>query len=380
MHVRLSFAIILVLMGSCAWFALAQQSSQTGAFMSDRDKAGLRGPVKTMLDEQTFSGADGQQLLTTTTTEYTPDGRILEVRIGNPDGSEWLTSYTYHSDGRLLKTVSGKVGSVPSSETTYLYDEAQRLVGVKSGDKDQIRCQYDDKGRKSVIERYDSKPLPPNTAYASHWEGSDLGFGPYPGGTLTTLYNEQDVATSARLYDAQGRLVAHIVRKFDAKGRIIAEEQVADAPDLMIPEQLRSTLNPGQAKAVGAFVAGGLHNRGISYSYDAQGHVTERHRSGGAFGEELSVTTYNDHGDKASERTTKIMNPEVGREYGLTEAGTMIPVGQAQPAQPPATYETQYTYDYDGFGNWTEQAIVVRSRPEAAFGPGSIRRRKLTYY
>jgi YD repeat-containing protein len=379
MHVRLSFATILVLMISFAWLALAQQSFQTGAFMPDRDKAGLRGPVKTVRDEQTLSGAEGQQVLTTTTTEYTPDGRILEIRMGNPDGSEWLTSYTYHSDGRLLKTLSGRVGSAPSSETTYLYDEARRLVEVKSGDKDQIRYQYDDKGRKSVIESYDSKPLPPNTAYAAHWEGSDLGFGLYPGGTLTTLYNEQDVATGAQLYDGQGRLVAHIMRKFDEKGRIIAEEQVADAPDLMIPEQLRSTLNPEQVKAMGAFVAGGLHNRGISYSYDAQGRVTERRKSGGAFGEEVTVTTYNDHGDKASERTT-IMNPEVGREYGLTEAGAMIPVGQAQPAQPPATYETQYTCHYDGYGNWTEQTTLARFRPDAAFGPGSIRRRNLTYY
>jgi hypothetical protein len=38
------------------------------------------------------------------------------------------------------------------------------------------------------------------------------------------------------------------------------------------------------------------------------------------------------------------MNPEAGREYGITDVGTMIPVGQPQPAQPPAIYETQYTY------------------------------------
>ncbi len=61
MQARLSFASILLLTASSAWLALAQQSSQTGAFMSDRDKAGLRGPVKTVLEEQTFSGADGQQ-------------------------------------------------------------------------------------------------------------------------------------------------------------------------------------------------------------------------------------------------------------------------------------------------------------------------------
>ena len=189
--------------------------------MSDRDRAGLRGPVKTVLDEQTFSGDDGQQLLTTTTTDYALDGRILEVQTGNPDGSKWVTSYTYHSDGRLLKNVSGKVGSAPSSETTYSYDEARRLVGMKSGGRDHIRYQYDDKGRKSVIESYDSKSLPPNTAYATHWEGTELGFAPYPGGTLTTSYNEQEVATGAQLRDAQGKLVAHIVRNFDAKGRVL---------------------------------------------------------------------------------------------------------------------------------------------------------------
>jgi hypothetical protein len=88
MHVPLTFASILMLVTSPAWFALAQQSSQTGAFMSDRDKADLRGPVKTVVDEQTFSGADGQQLLMTSTTEYAPDGRILKVQKGNPDGSE----------------------------------------------------------------------------------------------------------------------------------------------------------------------------------------------------------------------------------------------------------------------------------------------------
>jgi len=76
--------------------------------MSDRDKAGLRGPVKTVLEEQTFSGADGQQSFTTTTTQYAPDGRILEDRTGNPNGPGWVTSYAYYSDGRLLKTAFGK--------------------------------------------------------------------------------------------------------------------------------------------------------------------------------------------------------------------------------------------------------------------------------
>jgi YD repeat-containing protein len=378
MHVRLSFASILVLVASPAWFALAQQSSQTGAFMTDRDKAGLRGPVKTVLDEQIFSSADGQQLLTTITTEYASDGRILEVRTGNPDGSEWVTSYTYHSDGRLLKTVSGKVGSAASSETTYSYDKAQRLVGVKSGDKNQIRYQYDEKGRKSVIESYDSKPLPPNMAYAPHWEGTDLGFAPYPGGTLTTSYNEQGVATGAELHNADGTLLGHIVRKFDAEGRVIAEEQAADAPQVNLPEELQSNLNPEQMKSVGAMIAG-MQNSVISYSYDAQGRVTERHRSGRVFVEQVTVTTYNDHGDKASERQTTVMRSDTG-PWNLTEAGAFVPAGKPNPPVPPLSSETQYAYQYDQYGNWTEQTIVSRSQPDEAFRPGTVIRRKLTYY
>lgn len=378
MHGRLYCAIIWSVI-MLAGFAFAQHPSHAGVLMSDRDKAGLRGPIKSVLVEQNFSAADGRQLVTSTRTEYAPDGRMLEVRNGNSDGSEWVTSYTYQPDGRLIKTASGEVGSAPSSETTYSYDKERRLVEVKAGGRTQI-YQYDEKGSKSVIESYDSKPLPPNTAYEAHWEGTDLGFAPYPGGTLTTSYNEQDVATGAQLRDADGNLVAHIVRKFDEKGRVIAEEQVSDAPELMIPEELKSKLNPEQAKSMGAFLAGGLHNRAISYVYDDNGRVTERHSSGGAFGKEVTISSYNDQGDKASERTTTVMNPEVGRVYNVTEAGAMIPTGQPQPAQPPSTYETHYAYQYDSNGNWIEQSSTSQLRPDAPWEPGPIIHRKLAYY
>lgn len=379
MHGRLYCAIIPSLMLP-VWCAIAQQSSQTRALMSDRDKAGLRGSLKSVLVEQNFPDADGRQLPMSTRTGYAADGRMLEMLHSNPDASQWVTRYIYEPDGRLIKRVWGEVGAVPSSETNFSYDEEQRLVEVSSGGGDQLRYQYDDNGRKSAIETYDSKPLPPNTAYATHWEGSDLGWPPYPGDSLTTLYNEQGVATGAQLRDAKGNLLAHIVRKFDAKGRIIAEEQIADAPELMIPEELKSKFNPEQAKSVGAFMAGGLHNRAISYVYDDKDRVTERHRSGGVFADEVTITTYNDHGDKESERTTRIENPERGREYSLTEAGTMIPAGQPKPAQPPSIFEIQYRYQYDSYGNWIEQTSLMRSRPDAPFEPGSIVHRKLTYY
>lgn len=378
MSARLFFASILVLVASPAWLARAQQSFQTGASMSDRDKAGLRGSVKTVLNERTFSGADGQQFLTSTTTEYASDGRILELRIGNSDGSIWVTSYSYYADGRLLKTVSGKAGSAADFQTSYLYDDARRLVGMESDDHEKATYKYDEKGRKSIIENYGSVSLPPNTAYAPHWEGTDLGFAPYPGGTLTTSYNEQGVATGAELRDAEGTLLGHIVRKFDAQGRIIAEEQAADAPQVNLPEEFQSNLNPEQIRSVGALIAG-MQNSVISYSHDAQGRVTERHRSGGVFGEQVTITTYNDHGDKASERETMVMRLDTG-PWNLTEAGAFVPTGKPNPPQPPSSSETQYTYRYDQYGNWTEQTIVSRSQPDEAFRPANAIRRKLGYY
>lgn len=378
MGVRLHLASVLVLVALPAWLARAQQLSQTGASMTDRDKAGLRGPVKTVLNEQTFSGADGQQFLMSTTTEYAPDGRILEQRIGNSDGSIWVTSYTYYADGRLLKTVSGKAGSAADSQTTYLYDDARRLVGVESGDNVKMSYRYDEKGLKSVIESYDAKPLPPNTAYAPHWEGTELGFAPYPGGTLTTSYNEQGVATGAELRNPEGTLVGHIVRKFDAEGHVIAEEQAADAPQVNLPEEITSKLNPEQMQSVGTMIAG-MQNSVISYAHDAHGRVTERHRNGGVFGEQVTLTTYNDHGNKASERETTVMSPDTG-PWNLTEAGAFVPAGKPNPPQPPLSSETQYAYQYDQYGNWTEQTIVSRSQPDEAFRPGTVSRRKLTYY
>ena len=97
MHVSPSSACLLIFMVSVA---LAQKSAQT---KSDRDNTELRGPVKTVPNEQTFSRPDGQQFLMSTTTEYAPDGRILEQRTKNTDGSEWVVSYTYDAHGRLLR-------------------------------------------------------------------------------------------------------------------------------------------------------------------------------------------------------------------------------------------------------------------------------------
>ena len=99
----------------------------------------------------------------------------------------------------------------------------------------------------------------------------------------------------------------------------------------------------------------------------------------GVFGEQVTVTRYNDHGDKAFERQTMVMRSDTG-PWELTQAGAFIPSGTPNPPQPSETSETQYTYQYDQYGNWTEQTIVSRSQQDETFRPGTVTHRKLTYY
>jgi YD repeat-containing protein len=95
--------------------------------MSDRQKAGLRGPVKLYIEEDVLS--DGSELLTA--NEYNLDGRLLSTRVINPEGSEWVTTEIYSADGRLLKSISGASGE-PGAETLLTYDEARRLLAMTS--------------------------------------------------------------------------------------------------------------------------------------------------------------------------------------------------------------------------------------------------------
>ena len=59
--------------------------------MSDRETAGLRGPVRPCLEEIIYP--TGKYL---STTEYSTDGRVLTIRTTQPDGSEWVTTNQYN--------------------------------------------------------------------------------------------------------------------------------------------------------------------------------------------------------------------------------------------------------------------------------------------
>lgn len=131
---------------------------------TDRERHGLRGPVKTLhVDTAEVEERDGQMIekpwLSYTIT-FNQDGRLIEQVDRNPDGSEWRTVNDYSDEGKLL-TTRGYVGSgLLSSEVRYIYDDELRLVAEQHTDPDgrittPTTYSYDSGGRLLKIADFD---------------------------------------------------------------------------------------------------------------------------------------------------------------------------------------------------------------------------------
>jgi len=109
---------------------------------SDRERDGLRGPVRISLEEV---GSDFGK--TRTTNEYDLDGRLLASKSTYSGGSESENTRTYDAAGRLLRTSNKSDGS--SSVQIYSYDERGRLLSTADSNGSRTDFHYDSEGRKT---------------------------------------------------------------------------------------------------------------------------------------------------------------------------------------------------------------------------------------
>lgn len=356
--------------------------------MSDREKAGLRGPTKTCIEENGLP--DGSKY--STASEYSPDGRLLTTRMSNSDGSEWLTTYTYHADGRLAKVVSGTSGE-PGSETVYAYNEAGRLLAItkNGGEGGRTEFHYDEQGRKTSIQTFDPKALEraQSSAFSgSPWDAAVGGIGVPLGGNITITYDANDRPTEAQIHDAAGRLVSRFVRKYDANGRLVQEEPIQENPALLFAERFAAEGQPqltaAQLETMNMAMKSLLKGRrgsGTSYIYDEQGRISNIHDRNFVF-DKITTTIYNDHGDKAEEQTTFTDNSVIptGVPHSIDEHGALVPSKPAvepQPSHVPEQSEVHYAYQYDSHGNWTQQTATYIS---SGVTSSTVRNRKFAYY
>ena len=370
--------------------------------MSDREKAGLRGPVKQYTEETIIPGVQGgPEIRFSETTEYDPDGRILSTSRGSTDGSKWVTTKTYDADGRLDKTSSGKSGE-PATESIYTYDERGRLKEVTNADGKGNRTsyRYDEEGRKTEVKTLGPEVFERNrkgvAVAGSQWEAAQIGIGALEGGSVTTLFDERDLPIELQILDSDERVIRRFIRSYDASGRIMGENEIQDNP--APTSGMLSELNDEQLETWKSLFRG-RNGTGVSFVYDSQGRVTEVRDRNWAL-DTVTTTSYNERGDKSEERMSARSNlaHPIGVAFTIAEDGTIIPDSREAVSDPPPNPDegelppdlerTRWTiiehrYEYDQNGNWTERTTVFRQVVDGSSESGeqsTVYRRTLTYF
>jgi len=281
--------------------------------MSDRERRGLRGHVKSCLENRTFGmrTAEGKRYPESHseyTTEFDIEGRISTISYGNSDGSRWVTNFDYDASGRLLKTTSG-VESGAMKESTYLYDSMGRLQKVRDETRpnNPLTFTYSEQGRKTKTEISRPEDYQPNTAVAGPlFEAADRAPNLPGGGSATTFYDEHDRATEVEVRDGQGELVSRALRRYDEEGHVVEEQQVLDTPEALFPADVRAKMVEESGVSadelmqelraqLSKLMSGQSGPHSVSYRYDAQGRLV--HTSRRIFNHDDEIdTTYNEAG------------------------------------------------------------------------------------
>ena len=359
----------------------------TSANTSNRERDGLRGPVRMSVVSHNF-GETG------TTTEYGQDGRLLSIRIKNADGSEGITTYTYDAEGRLARATYGRLDE-PRNETVYTYDDAGRMLGITDSENGfRTGFHYDSEGRKTETQTIPPRPGESRevaVGVGALFESAEGGYGLNDGGTVTRRYDDRDLPIESQILDAEGNLVTRITRSYDSRGRLTAERMIpqnweigfakqmlAKAPEEYRTEEVLKQVREQLKTTLKAF----NQNTEKSYTYDAQNRITGTHLQSSLWSQD-TTTEYNDQGDIIEQRETSTHSvrgePDFRVSFHQDEAGSIVhdkPQSDwpAQPEPQLSSFRVRYTYEYDSQGNWTEQTTIL---PD---GPTSTTRRKLTYY
>ncbi len=296
--------------------------------MTDREKAGLRGPVRTVRAETWFSG---QAEACTDERAFLEDGRLERRLYANSDGVGGLQEYRYDAQGLLITETWSSDHRV--EVIRHEYDEAGRRIRTLSLGSDGIEkvteeWQYQADGTAVQTRRF--TPLPGAANSVSFdvpiAEGSQLSV-PVPGASRAeTHFDAAGFAKDTVFFGTRGEQLSRVLYRRDTEGRLLNE-------------WMESAYSSVQQR--------------VMYVYDEDGRRVEMFRDLGQLGSELVQTRYDEFG-----------NP-VAIEIDRTNGGHRF---------------LRSEYVYDNQGNWIEQVqrlSLERGTPEE---PHCTVRRSITYF
>jgi len=273
----------------------------------------------------------------------------------------------------LVKTTTGKSGET-ATESLYTYDETTgRLLSITNyaEESSRIDFHYDADSRKTKVQKFSSEMeilerYKQSMLFDSLLTPAERGVGVPIGGSVITIYDERDQEVEQQIVDAEGQLVNRFVRTYNANGQIIELKPIWVNPAALFFDKALGQLNPEHFKHLHRQMTTLVSDEvpaGTQYTYDSQNRVTNIRERDSGF-ERIMTITYNDRGEKAEERMDFT---DRRNEYGLLVPGTT-------PHLPDHSLVIRYAYEYDSYGNWTQQVVSCPSRPD------SVSNRKLTYH
>jgi hypothetical protein len=303
--------------------------------MTGREEAGLRGSVRQCTTETEFQSGVG-----VTTRSFSRDGRLLEARHRNPDGSEWFAKYRYTEDGLLLeREYGGGIEGAGDRLLRYEYNPAGRLqrVTARNGDGDERVAEshrYEPNGEHMMTE-YPDPALP---ARGVQSVTSNMLRKTADTVAILTYFDIAGLPTKRVLYDGNDMVIRRVLIRHDAQWRIVEE---------------------GEAEPGGAIRPDFRH----LYRYDSQGRRIEADMYWYDLGGQRTTTTYNDQGDIAEERT---LARRSAIDLGLGERDV--------------EWLERHEYVHDTCGNWVSRTSTTHAPPDAEGTQVRTERRQIEYW
>ena len=338
----------------------------------DKEKYGLRGPVKKVLIEtaqfEEHNGQIGEKPWYGYSNTFNSDGQLIEQVNRNPDGSEWRTVYQYSDSGKLLSARTFDPSDTLNSEQRYIYDANDRLSAEQHVTRDgQVTTPttytYDDTRGKLKIQEPDFGD------YADVMigiEGTNTSIRATEANRVESRYDDRGEVVEVKVFNAEGALVSRVEIIRDERGNPLEETQyIGEVPfgpcatDSCSTEEMAALTEEQKAEMaeeVARLFSPGTALSNHKHTYDTEGRLIESRLT--MMGMEVSRQTfaYDERGNKSE-------------EVSYTEGGTESKVVFAR--------------EYDEYGNWTRELVSNASTWDAEFGlstPAHVTRRQITYW